>query len=96
MCIKLIKSDSKDVYNVTEFIFLNKYCSSELYIHQKILKKVHSFYKNIKQQNNQSSIITYNNWAANQHIRMISEDHVTLKTEVMITEINHILQYIHI
>ncbi len=41
--------------------------------------------------------------AANQHIRMISEDHVTLKTEVMmlkiqlcITEINYILKYIQI
>ncbi len=40
---------------------------------------------------------------ANQYIIMISEDHVTLKTGVMmlriqqrITEINHILQYIHI
>ncbi len=50
-------------------------------------------------------LVTDNNlfWAANQHIRMISEDHVTLKTEVMmlkiqlrITEINYILQYIHI
>ncbi len=41
--------------------------------------------------------------AANQHIRMISEDHMTLKTGVMmlkiqlrITEINYILKYIHI
>ncbi len=33
---------------------------------------------------------------ANQHIIMISEDHVTLKTGVMITAINYILQYIHI
>ncbi len=42
-------------------------------------------------------------WAANQHMRMISEDHVTLKTGVMmlkiqccITEMNYILQYIQI
>ncbi len=42
-------------------------------------------------------------WAANQHIIMISEDHVTLKTGVMmlkiqlrITEINYILTHIHI
>ncbi len=40
--------------------------------------------------------------SSNQHIRMISEDHVTLKTGVMmleysalITEINYILQDIH-
>ncbi len=43
-------------------------------------------------------IIRNVSWAANQHIRMISEDHVTLKTGVMmlkiqmhITEINDIL-----
>ncbi len=48
-------------------------------------------------------IIRNVSWAANQHIRMISEDHVTLKTGVMmlkiqlrITEINYILTYIHI
>ncbi len=50
-------------------------------------------------------LVTDNNLflAANQHIRMISEDHVTLKTGVMmlkiqlrITEINYILQYIQI
>ncbi len=48
-------------------------------------------------------IIRNVSWAVNQHIRMISEDHVTLKTGVMmlkiqlhITEINYILTYIHI
>ncbi len=48
-------------------------------------------------------IIRNISWAANNHIRMISEDHVTLKTGVMmlkiqlfIAEINDILQYIHI
>ncbi len=42
-------------------------------------------------------------WAANQNIRMISEDHVTLNTGVImliiqlrITEINYILQYIQL
>ncbi len=42
-------------------------------------------------------------WAANQHIRMISEDHVTLKTGVMMLkiqlwsqEINYYFKYIHI
>ncbi len=45
----------------------------------------------------------HNKWTANQYIIMISEDHVTLKTAVMmlkiqlrITEINYILQYVHI
>ncbi len=48
-------------------------------------------------------IIRNVSWAANQHIRMISEDHVTLKTGVMmlkiqiyITGINYILKYIQI
>ncbi len=47
------------------------------------------------------TIIRNVSWAANQHIRMISEDHVTLKTGVMmlkiqlrITAINYILKYI--
>ncbi len=62
------------------------------------------FHKNKKQQLFSTLIIIRNvSWAANQHIRMISEDHVTLKTGVMmlkiqlrITEINYVLQYIHI
>jgi len=48
-------------------------------------------------------IIRNVSWAANHHIRMISEDHVTLKTGVMmlkiqlhITEINYSLTEIHI
>ncbi len=48
-------------------------------------------------------IIRNVSWAANQHISMISEDHVTLKTAVMmlkiqlrITEINYSLRDIHI
>ncbi len=47
--------------------------------------------------------ITDDNWAANQHIIMISEDHVILKTALMmlknqrcITEINYILKYIQV
>ncbi len=46
-------------------------------------------------------IIRNVSWAATQHIRMISEDHVTLKTAVMMLKIqlriigiNHILKYI--
>ncbi len=48
-------------------------------------------------------IIRNVSWAANNHIIMISEDHVTLKTGAMmlkiqlfIAEIDYILQYIHI
>ena len=38
-CIKSIKSDSKDIYNVTKDYISNKCCSFELSIHQRILKK---------------------------------------------------------
>ncbi len=47
-------------------------------------------------------IIINASWAVNQHIRMISEDHVTLKTGVMMlkiqlwSEIKYIWKYIHI
>ncbi len=34
--IKLIKSNSKGIYNVTK-IYLTKFCSSELFIHQIII-----------------------------------------------------------
>ncbi len=41
-------------------------------------------------------IIRNVSWAANHYIRMISEDHVTLKTgiQLCISEINYILKYI--
>ena len=38
-CIKSIKNDSKDIYNVTKDYISNKCCSFELSIHQRILKK---------------------------------------------------------
>ena len=38
-CIKSIKSDSKDIYNVTKDYISNKCCSFELSIHQRILKR---------------------------------------------------------
>ncbi len=45
-------------------------------------------------------IIRNVSWAANQHIIMISEDHVTLSNDAensaLITGINYILQYIQI
>jgi len=34
-----MKSSSKDIYNVSKDSISNKYCSFELYIHQRILKK---------------------------------------------------------
>ncbi len=60
----------------------------------------HSFCKNIKPH---CFYIDNKKWAANQHIIVISEDHVTLKTGVMmlkiqicITRINTIVTYITI
>ncbi len=46
-CIKLIKSESKDIYYVTKDFCFKYCCSLELYIHQRILKKNnnHSFHK---------------------------------------------------
>ncbi len=47
-------------------------------------------------------IIRNVSWAVNKHIRMISEDHVTedwrndAENTALITEINYIVQYIHI
>jgi len=35
----LIKSDSKDIYNVTKYYTSNKCCSFELSIHQRIMNK---------------------------------------------------------
>ncbi len=68
-----------------------------------------SFYSSKNPEKNYSTILNIVNnnnnvcWAANQHISMISEDHVTLKTAVMmlkiqlrITEINYSLTDIHI
>ncbi len=73
-------------------------------------KKYHRFQKKQKTKKKQAAqlfptliIIRNVSWAANQHIIMISEDHVTLKTGVMmlkiqlrITGINYILTYIHV
>ncbi|XDV46539.1 hypothetical protein PO909_014421, partial [Leuciscus waleckii] len=42
-CIKLIKSDSKDIYNVTKDSISNKCCSFELSIHQRIMKMYQCF-----------------------------------------------------
>ncbi len=69
---------------------------------------IKEFGKNVPQNDSAavlfSSFIKINvSWAANQYISMISEDHVTLKTGVMMLEIqlcisgiNYILEYIQI
>ncbi len=62
----MTKSDSKYIYNAT----------FELYIHQRnlnIYSIYQGFYKNIKQHKCFQLIIRNVSWAANQHIRMISE-----------------------
>ncbi len=57
----------------------NKCCSFELSVQLWILKNktYPGFHKNMQQHNG------FLHWAENQHIIMISEDHVTLKTGVM-------------
>ncbi len=76
------------MFIMLQLIFIsNKCCSFELSIHQRILKK-----KNLSQVPAQlvsklMKIIRNASWAVNQHIIMISEDHVTLKTGVMMLKI---------
>ncbi len=69
---------------------LNKCCSFELSINLWILKNkmYHSFYKNIKCFQKWIIIIIVS-WAVNQHIIMISEDHVRLKTGAENTAAHH-------
>ncbi len=78
---------------------LNKRCSFELSINLWILKnKMHQFpQKYCAARLFSTSIIIRNvSWAANQHIIMISEDHVTLKTGVMMLKIQLWSTDIHI
>ncbi len=69
---------------------LNKCCSFGLSIHQRILK-INCITISTKTQFARlfpTLIIIRNvSWAVNQHIIMISEDHVTLKTGVMMLKI---------
>ncbi len=68
----------------------NKCCSLERSIHQRILKnKMYQFPQKYCAAQLFSTLIIIRNvsWAANQHIIMISEDHVTLKTGVMMLKI---------
>ncbi len=75
---------------------------TNIFYYQRILKKVSRFPPKYEATQLFSTLMIIRNvsWAANQHIRLISEDHVTLKTAVMmlkiqlrITGINHVLQY---
>jgi len=71
--------------------FANKYCSFEHSIHQRILKKisVSRFTQIYSSAQLFSTFIIIRNvyLAANKHIIMISEDHVTLKTGGMMLKI---------
>ncbi len=81
-CNTLIKSDSKDIYNIPKKekkpdYFWTFYSSKNpekvlKFSHKKAARTVFNIHNN----NNVS-------WAVNQYISMISEDHVTLKTAVM-------------
>ncbi len=48
----MIKSDSTDMYNVTKYLCqINAFLLNYLFRNERILKKIHSFHKNIKQDN---------------------------------------------
>ncbi len=78
-------------FTMLYLIFIShKCCSSELIIHLWILKnKMHQFPQKYCAAQLFSTLIIIRNvsWAVNQHIIMISEDHVTLKTGVMMLKI---------
>ncbi len=84
--ITLIKSDSKDISNVTKDLFWLLFRS---FYHLKILKKC------LQNKKISSStvliLIKYVSWSANHHIRMISEGSCDTGA---ITEINYIINYI--
>ncbi len=98
-CIKRIKSGSKDIYNVTKCCcFFNSSVNPEE-LNVRWFTQI-----NCATQLFLTSIIIRDvSWGVNQYIIMISEDHVTLKTAVMmlkiqlhITGINYTLTHIHI
>jgi len=59
-------------FQQTERKITGKCCSSELYIHQIILKKCITVYKHTHTHTHKI-IIRNVSWAANQHIRIVSE-----------------------
>ncbi len=84
--IKLIKSDSKDIYNVTKYFYFKSVIFFWTFYSSKNPEKNQGSHKNIKLF---SALIIIRNvsWATNQYIRMILKDHVTLKTGVMMLKI---------
>ncbi len=88
----MIKSDSKDINNVAKY-FWTFYSS---------VNPEKSNVSQFPQKYEAAQLFLNVSWAANQHIRMISEDHVTedwsndAENTALITGINYILQYIHI
>ncbi len=99
-CIKLIKSDTKYMYNVIKVFISNKCCSFQL-----IFIKVTKMFSRFPQKNSNlfSRLIIRNvSSAANQHIRMISERSCDTEdwsndaeNSALIIAINYILSYIH-
>ncbi len=76
-CIKLIKSDSKDIYtnHLFDILFqINYVLLKFLFIKKEYWKKLyHSFHKILAAQQFLTLIIRNVSWAPNQHIQIISE-----------------------
>ncbi len=85
ICVLCVCSNSK----MPELIFEVNYVWNNHIYYQRILKKVSRFPQKYEATQLFSTLIIIRNvsWAANHHIRMISEDHVTLKTGVMMLNI---------
>ncbi len=96
-CIKLIKSESKDIYDVSKSISKKYYyflfCSSQ-FIEESWFFLIMFPQLSTAQLFSTLILIINVSWAANQHIRMISEG--SCENSVLITAINYILKYIYI
>ncbi len=89
--IALIKNDRKDIYGYKKIIYFKRMPFFELsiYIIESWKKKSRLPQKCEAAQLFSTLLIIRNvTWAANQHIQMISEDHETLKTGVMMLRKN--------
>ncbi len=88
-CIKLLIIDSTCIfwwYKI--FCFKQMLFFWTFYSSKNPGKKIYQFPQKYEAAQLFSTLIIINvSWAANQHIRMISEDHVTLKTGVMMLKI---------
>jgi len=95
-CIKLIKSDIKDIYNVTKDYIANKCCSFELPINKTFWKiKCITVFTWIWKK---STLIMINSEHQILILEWFLKGHATLKTGVMMINsgINYTLLYIHI